>query len=109
MLTPSTRVRPLSMQLLGSEVILVLHIAAFGNALFEIVPLSLSRASTATLPLRRVRLDGQFTTGLGEFRAYRGCRTRSFSQRGGSRKRESNDRSKSPNWFHGSAALKQPP
>ena len=51
----------------------VLHVAAFGYTLLEIVPLSLSRGSPAACWLRGVRLDRQRTTGLGEFCADRGC------------------------------------
>jgi hypothetical protein len=51
----------------------VLHVAAFGYTLLEIVPLSLSRGSPVARWLRGVRLDGQRTTGLGELCADRGC------------------------------------
>jgi hypothetical protein len=51
----------------------VLHVAAFGYTLLEIVPLSLSRGSPAACWLRGVRLDRQRTTRLGELCADRGC------------------------------------
>src|SRR5215831_4977876 len=51
----------------------VLHVAAFGYTLLEIVPLSLSRGSPAACWLRGVRLDRQRTTGPGELCADRGC------------------------------------
>src|SRR5215813_3205368 len=51
----------------------VLHVAAFGHTLLEIVPLSLSRGSPAARWLRGMRLDRQRTTGLGELCADRGC------------------------------------
>src|SRR2546428_1848603 len=51
----------------------VLHVAAFGYTLLEIVPLSLSRGNPATRWLRGVRLDRQCTTRLGELCADWAC------------------------------------
>src|SRR5262249_18948174 len=78
----------------------VLHVAAFGHTLLEIVPLSLSRRSPAARWLRGVGLDRQRTTRLRELCADRGCPVgrrcrRRFSQQSGSGKRHREERSES--------------
>ena len=80
----------------ASCVWLIRHIAAFGNAVLEIIPLRLCIGSPSR-PLRRVGLDRQRATRLGKLRANRDClvwmrfRPR-FSQQSGSRKRQCDER-----------------
>ena len=81
------------------ECVSVRHIAAFGNAVLEIIPLRLRIGpSSAARPLIRVGLDRQRATLLRKLRANRDClvwmrfRPR-FSQQSGSRKRQCDERS----------------
>src|SRR5262249_22145633 len=90
----------------ASCVWLIRHIAAFGNAVLEIIPLRLC-IGFPSRPLRRVGLDRQRATRLGKLRANRDClvwmrfRPR-FSQQSGSRRRQGEERSESLEFFfHG--------
>src|SRR5262249_58839272 len=75
----------------------VRHIAAFGNAVLEIIPLRLCIGpSSAARPLRRVGLDRQRATLLRKLRAdwtggLRAIRRRAFSHHGGCGKEQRND------------------